>query len=1196
MNLYGYPTLVLKDKDTGKIKKEISCKNIQTIPGRLMLSNVGYFAAGSYEKQKYRIGERREGGDNTSDICTLPFRMPKTPFYYQTKYTGYRSNDPKFADGQDYLSQATAVGVEKVSLTKDSEGRTVFVFRGILNAPDSGVRKIGTIYLSPNTEGPMFYTPLDDIIDQDATTVIDITYKVIIAGRTDREYAQNLAAVFSFNERDYQPSGEWSYMGNSKAGFRIPFSGFISYLLGASNYSSSALFTGMTDEKYNSVRPFLLDMFTLSPYNDYIYSSPLAASRIGYISRNDISTCGSFYGSLSCTMESSANPKDFCEVLNEKGVTSTFSKRRENINSAIKPFFEPSSIKKGTGSIKAISATRKVGLPERWEIDVIKGGSLADAEFRIRKIPVGNYVSNSNIQALTPIDHLSYYGGLVNLSYDKYNHPDGKWYEHSEAVWPLYGQNIAIVIRKGVLLTSIGNANYIVLDETNLPHENRGIQITGIAWDDRKKGLLIGCGESGLYKVEYDNDTDTEPNVKRISNIGVEHVYAINGNGLGSVAMVTDSGIMYSNNLGETWSTKTFETVKTQMANASGFNSSTNWEPILKNQMVGFILSRDGLSVGICAKEYSYGSEIPFIKLADSSPSFRLSQTTDIPSLTSSNFLGENARRGGFRYNPICIPKSLAQAKGKSLKELIDSDQFIMQPGSYFGITGKYGVASTFRRYGFVTGNSTVNDQMAYDVKSETKNSILSTLESFVSPNTSVLSTSRGPYNNGEYALIHNGRWGIAMFMGENPKVIMEVIGPEIGTTKDVPSNYYYYDTDSSSFLFNQPSKIVKLSGQEVTIDGVKLSITDGRFEKGDCFIFHRTTSYLDDNVSTINAFVESSVLDKSQWVEQSGTISEEMPKPLYRDPLSICTNMYRTQDNRLKTKDRTATFVRNLDSQPHQFKLQGSSKMKIDASRLKGTFLFHFMLDRNQYGLQASIIISKTESGVSYYCRTGNLGYGLVLSDSDILKSPSDLSIAIDSDKRGITVNDGARAIWTSGSFSSSYAQDYYVSIVPLSIRKSGKYNQPYLIEYGESGNDLSPTNDEAELFIPTFEYAYKGVLCTRLGNEGLANGSYDPLFFGLPSVASLDAFIVEIDGKPAEVVQSAHTTDSGKYPRWYKFKPDRPARGGVSVKANAGQVVIDTYTGMVYFSDDDIGKPYKIKYKYYKGGILGAGEVILE
>ena len=151
-------------------------------------------------------------------------------------------------------------------------------------------------------------------------------------------------------------------------------------------------------------------------------------------------------------------------------------------------------------------------------------------------------------------------------------------------------------------------------------------------------------------------------------------------------------------------------------------------------------------------------------------------------------------------------------------------------------------------------------------------------------------------------------------------------------------------------------------------------------------------------------------------------------------------------------------------------------------------------------------------------------------------------------------------------------------------------------MVESTERGDDLSSMNDEAELFIPTFEYAYKGVLCTRLGNEGLANGSYDPLFFGLPSVASLDAFIVEIDGKRAEVVPSVHTTDAGKYARWYKFKPERPARGGVSAKANAGQVLIDTYTGMVYFSDEDIGKSYKIKYKYYKGDILGVGEVILE
>lgn len=1195
MNLYGYPTIILKDKETGRAKREISCKNIQTIPARMMLSNVGYFEYADKDKRQFGIGTRSGSNDNSSDIYTLPFRMPKTPFYYQNKYPVSPSHSFKFSDGQEYSSSATSGGVERVSLEKDSEGRSIIVFRGILNAPDSGIRKIGTICLSPRTTGPMFYTPLDDIIDQDATTVVDITYKVIVAGSTDKEYAQNFSSVYGFNGRDYSPVGQWSFMGNSRDGFRIPFSEDLAYSGGGSRQSSSALFTGMTDEKYNSVRPVSLDIFQLDFFNDYIFSSPLASSLNGYISRDNISTCGSFYGSLSYTRESSANPKDFCEITNEKGVTSTFSKRRENINSAIKPFFEPTSVKKGTGAIKAISATRKVGLPERWEIDVIKGGALAEAEFRIRKIPVGNYVSNSNIQALTPIDHLSYYGGLVNLSYDKYNHPDGKWYEYSEAVWPLYGQNVAIVIRKGVLLTSIGNANYIILDETNLPHENRGIQITGIAWDDRKKGLLIGCGESGLYRVEYDNDTDTEPNVKRISNIGVEHVYAINGNGLGSVAMVTDAGIMYSNNLGETWSTKTFETVKTQMANATGFNSSTNWEPILKNQITGFLMSRDGLSVGIYTSGIYYGSDVPFIKLSDSSPSFRLVTSTNLYQ-NNSRFLGESASSYRYRYNPICIPKSTAEQKGKSLKELISSDEFIMQPGSYFGISVKWGEPSSSRNYGFALANCTLNDMTSYDVRTETKNSSLSSLRSFVSPNTSVIAVNRSPYGSNDYKIVYNGRWGVALEATANGRVRAEIVGPEIGTSKDVPANYYYYDSTTSSFVFNQPSKVVKLSGQEMIIDGVKLSITDGRFEKGDCFIFHRTTSYLDDNVSTMNAYIERSILNKSNWLEQSGTISEEMPKPLYRNPLSICTNMYRTQDNRLKTKDRTATFYDDIEKQPHQFKVQGSSKMKIDASRLKGTFLIDVILNPDQRGSGATIIISKTDAGVSYHCMNDYLREEMVLSDTQVLKSPSELSIVIDSDKRGVIVNDGPRVIWTSGSFPSSYAQDYYISIVPLSTRKSGKYIQPYLVGSTKRGNDLSPMNDEAELFIPTFEYAYKGVLCTRLGNEGLANGSYDPLFFGLPSVASLDAFIVEIDGKRAEVVPSVHTTDAGKYARFYKFKPERPARGGVSAKANAGQVVIDTYTGMVYFSDEDIGKSYKIKYKYYKGDILGVGEVILE
>ena len=85
MNLYGYPTVVLKDKETGRVKREISCKNIQTIPARMMLSNVGYFEYAAYNEAVFGIGTRSGSNDNSSDVYTLPFRMPKTPFYYQNK-------------------------------------------------------------------------------------------------------------------------------------------------------------------------------------------------------------------------------------------------------------------------------------------------------------------------------------------------------------------------------------------------------------------------------------------------------------------------------------------------------------------------------------------------------------------------------------------------------------------------------------------------------------------------------------------------------------------------------------------------------------------------------------------------------------------------------------------------------------------------------------------------------------------------------------------------------------------------------------------------------------------------------------------------------------------------------------------------------------------------------------------------------
>ena len=155
MNSYGYPTITLKDKETGRVKKEISCKNIQTIPAKMMFSGIGY----SGERYKLSIRPSSSSNDPIRYIYTMPYRMPKTPYYYMNDRDeeGWRNYLFTFPDGQDSRTRTDVTGVENVKFDKDANGRTIIIFKGVLYAPESGVRKIGTIAVNMNTDGTEFY-------------------------------------------------------------------------------------------------------------------------------------------------------------------------------------------------------------------------------------------------------------------------------------------------------------------------------------------------------------------------------------------------------------------------------------------------------------------------------------------------------------------------------------------------------------------------------------------------------------------------------------------------------------------------------------------------------------------------------------------------------------------------------------------------------------------------------------------------------------------------------------------------------------------------------------------------------------------------------------------------------------------------------------------------------------------------------
>lgn len=1187
MNSYGYPTITLKDKETGRVKKEISCKNIQTIPAKMMFSGIGYSG------ERYKLSIRpSSSNDPIRYIYTMPYRMPKTPYYYMNDRDeeGWRNYLFTFPDGQDSRTRTDVTGVENVKFDKDANGRTIIIFKGVLYAPESGVRKIGTIAVNMNTDGTEFYTPLDEIIVQDSATVVDITYKVIVSGDSEKEYVTNLSGVLSYSSNgDGDVPGRISFPLN----YRSSVGGIGSDTIW--EIDDDKVIFGLSDTNVNSSQynGFIMSIYSGDDRNAEIerhsHNNIMSPTRISTVSYENMKKSGSIVGCIGAGYKS-ISPESIKRISNGKGVSTTFSKTRTNINSSIKPFFEASSIKKGTGSIKAISATERRGFPERWEIDVLKGGTLADSEFRVRKTIVSGYWGNSNLQSLAPVSHLSYQGNINGMIYKKYNHPDGIYYESAPSIWPLYGQNIAIVIRKGVLLTSVGNSRYIVLDETNLPHENRGIQITGIAWDDSKKGLLIGCGESGLYKVEFDNDTDDSPVVKRVTKDGIERVYAISGNGKGGVAIITDAGIMHSNNLGETWSTKPFSVVKKQlMGTNSELDATFDYENKLKYDNMAFVLSRDGNRVGICLLRYDYSHEIPFIELKTEK------KGSGTPYKSSEDFyqyypMAYNEDRK-ISLVPICIGPQKAEAEKTTVRDMVNSEKYSLQPGASWGIS----IDGRPVMIGYDPINIAYGDmkktEYGYSISGPTSNEYPNSKYAILDSKNNPLVADKSEYLN----VISNGRWSIGIGR-DNRKTFVSVAGPNIGISKDNPDIFDYYSSESQSFTKSKESKF-KTSSNNFEIDGVRFSASGDNFVAGDCFVFHRTYSYVDDNVSTASFAIEESCLPVSNEFEQSGTISEENNKPKYRHPICTKTNMYLTRDGRLKTRDRTHTILGYLKNQYPQYILPGSSKMKFDLSTLKGTFLISIKTHRNsgEYLNYKNIFVSNIGSGISYHCNTSNPSYieNFLFPTNQLLANPGAFSVTIDSEKMGVTVNDGDKVIWTSGSDYSGSYQVSYVTIVPVTTSKaSGTIKVGFTGTTPDNRLNGDEINVDPEMKLPTFEYAYRGVLCTRLGNEGLRSGTFDPVFYGLPFIGSPDMINIEIDGRNAEVVYS---TNLDLHPGFF-VKSEKPNRGGVAANISAGQVKIEPYTGLVFFSDEDIGKPYRIRYKYYKGDSLGIGEEIIE
>ena len=103
-----------------------------------------------------------------------------------------------------------------------------------------------------------------------------------------------------------------------------------------------------------------------------------------------------------------------------------------------------------------------------------------------------------------------------------------------------------------------------------------------------------------------------------------------------------------------------------------------------------------------------------------------------------------------------------------------------------------------------------------------------------------------------------------------------------------------------------------------------------------------------------------------------------------------------------------------------------------------------------------------------------------------------------------------------------------------------------------------------------------------------------YDPRFLGLTKAGG-DMLEIKIGNKPATVFYDNHNPAlKGSSFMAGMMLASESTSGLCDSNHNAGKVYVNSYTGLVLFSTEDRGKPYSIKYKYFKDTHLGIDEVV--
>lgn len=1279
--IIGLPIIKIKNKDTGDLIREISVKNTTTAHLEYINSpnNPKYILGDGYPN---RGANNPIGEGNVNAIYTLPFVKTKSRRFSGGSLSSISFNNLYEVNGEKYASFAQRVGSETgLSLKIDASKKAIFTFHGALPAP-SASRNIGTVgVVLPSSDfretlglslssNPAAFTPLEEVIVQDSTMIVDIVYNLIIDCSSDN--AKDYGAIMDSMIKSIgkNPSGYYNSHNVSEQ--------HISTNIDSNNAINTTCvsYDDNTSDKYHGYLAHR-DISTLSPILHLNDSFNLLSPALKYdISLESMSRCGDMIGSISSrlpTFRSIAYGGDNRKnIQNVKSGRKNFTVYEKTIDSGDtpKPFLDIQRFKKGTGKITA-SGTKQKWLPERWEVEVVSDGTAGVAKFKVRKNYTSSYAGNTNNQIAKAVPHLS--PNISGHLYDtQFNHKHGKDLTFKSSMFKLWDFNIALVSRKAAAVTLATDNKYIVFDETNLIPNSGKIMLNGLAWDVNTKELILSCQINGLYRISnLDINTDQVPVVTKVDGVG--RIYAITTDGFGGIGIVTADEIKFSKDLAKTWAasiskqectTNTgftedgFEKISIMLTDFKSEDFKTLFIPSVLvngtgNEVWISTSEKAGTRVKLAnGKEYGYlpaASTVSYnITNEHIAKVLEIGQNRDSDAISKLFYLNSMPQSMGYVYNGLFNLFGLnggGNYNGLGARYIPCSYKDSTSRGSH-RIWSKYAyhAITVFEDSPIESGNvcfgtyqssndvvTANNSDSSYNSNSSYaqdiyyhKNSETAIVSGIFIPSTKNNSIAYG-VGGVDYSIIRlfsHYDMSISPLESFDVDNIPELripystyIAGSLLSDKIGDSFYIKYakkpDGSFSSFVRSTTDSEEFILSGEVDIDGVKISASaDGEFKAGDVYTFIRYDGIVNDNLTTGVIKYEASTFDMSEEVTQTGTVSYEAPKPLVKFNIIDHFDGRVTRDGYIKSESDGAGFASSLS----QSIIYGDFKLPISLDNLNGVFGIDFLMapidniyahNFGSSGYYAKLIIGKVNGDI-FYTFTGTTSPNrnpVTITASTIktntLSGKSDLHILYDGKTRVFRFMAGTQELARTSAHNQSLAPvtSVYMYALNTSVNPNGSINTSFMprVELTNSGGVM--LTGQSVMKIPEFQEANGNVLCTILGNRERNIGYYDSKFIGIGGVPG-DSIKVEIAGKPATVLMNKDVS-SIKQDRDFKtylLPRSVSVSAGYDSSLSEGQVYVDHTAGLVVFSNDDRGKQYSIKYKYYKDNKFGIDEVANE